>query len=240
MFPNYKEIEGKLKYTSSENNSKESIQNKVIELYKTLILQKDNIQKIMTPLDHPHIKQEAQNLAPAKVKGDLDNFEFIQDIQTKYSFLAGLAGVGQEANTSSDYAMGTMSNVYYESVNVGPRSHQGESFDKDIYDEDGNYMKTVDETLTKFDKINTIPISEKELKEWVDSYNKQAKKNGLEEISFEEIKHYLSFPISDNISALMNAFVDIAKDPYITNINWNMMTTNTGNMLLRAGVHQLS
>lgn len=237
MFPNYKEIDGKLKYTLSESNSKEAIQNKVIELYKTLILQKDNIQKIMTPLDHPHIKQEAQNLAPAKVKGDLDNFEFIQDIQTKYSFLAGLAGVGQEANTSSDYAMGTMSNVYYESVNVGKRSHQGESFYKEIYDKDGNWIKDIDEQLTKFDEINTVPISEKELKEWVDSYNKQAKRNGLEEISFEDIKHYTSFPISDSISALMNAFVDIAKDPYITNINWNMMTTNTGNMLLRAGVH---
>lgn len=35
----------------------------------------------------------------------------------------------------------------------------------------------------------------------------------------------------------MNAFVDIAKDPYITRGNWNTLTTNTGNMLLRAGVH---
>ena len=226
-----------LRYVDSGGNSKKAIQNKVIELYKTLILQKDNIQKIMTPLDHPHIKQDAQNLAPAKVKGDLDNFEFVQDIQTKYSFLAGLAGVGQESNASSDYAMGTMSNVYYESVNVGKRSHQGESFYKDIYDQEGNWTKDIYEQLTKFDEINTVSISEKELKEWVDSYNKQAKRNGLEEISFEDVKHYTSFPISDNISALMNAFVDIAKDPYITNINWNMMTTNTGNMLLRAGVH---
>jgi len=236
MFPNYKKINNNLKYVPAENDSKESIQNKVIELYKTLILQKDNIKKIMTPLDHPHIKQEAQNLAPAKTKGDLDNFEFIQDIQTKYSFLAGLAGVGQEANTSSDYAMGTMSNVYYESVNVGPRSHQGESFKKEITKKNGE-SSIIDETLTKFDEINTITITESELKEWVSSFNKQAKKNGLDEISFEDVKHYTSFPISDSISALMNAFVDIAKDPYITNINWNMMTTNTGNMLLRAGVH---
>lgn len=31
--------------------------------------------------------------------------------------------------------------------------------------------------------------------------------------------------------------MDIAKDPYITRGNWVTMTTNTGNLLLRKGVH---
>jgi PHD/YefM family antitoxin component YafN of YafNO toxin-antitoxin module len=235
MFPNYKEVDGKLKYTDSTDGSKEANQNKVIELYKTLILHKDNITKIMTPLDFEHIKMEAQNLAPAKTKSDLDNYEFVQDIVTKYSFLAGLAGVGQEANTSSDYAMGTMSNVYLEDVNLGKRSHQGEEFETTVMARDGQTYQTLI-PLTKFDKIDSVDISDSELKGWLDSYNKRVS-DPKKKLTFEGVKSYKSFAISDNISALMNAFVDIAKDPYITNVNWSMMTTNTGNMMLRAGVH---
>lgn len=233
MFPNYKEESGKLKYINSSEESKEAKQNKVIELYKELILHQSNITKIMTPLDFEHIKNDAQNLAPAKEKSDLDNFEFIQDIVTKYSFLAGLAGVGQEANTSSDYAMGTMSDIYLYDVNLGPRSHQGESFavEKNIKGE----VISNDVAHTKFDNINSMPISDTELREYINSYNKRAPKD--KHLTFEKVQSYKTFAVSDNISALMNAFVDIAKDPYITNVNWNMMTTNTGNMMLRAGVH---
>jgi len=41
--------------------------------------------------------------------------------------------------------------------------------------------------------------------------------------------------IFDTITAILNAFVDIAKDPYITKANWNTITTNTGLFLIRAG-----
>lgn len=224
-----------LKYISSETNSKFGKQNKVIELYKELILHQSNITKIMTPLDHPHIQMDAQNLSPAAIKSDLDNYEFIQDIITKYSFLAGLAGVGQEANTSSDYAMGTMSDVYFEDVNLGNRSHQGDSYPVTrTVKSDIKYVKNIPHT--KFDKITSVEISQKELEEWVKSYNDHVT-DPKKKLDPKLLDKYKSFPISDSISALMNAFVDIAKDPYITNVNWNMMTTNTGNMMIRAGVH---
>ena len=42
--------------------------------------------------------------------------------------------------------------------------------------------------------------------------------------------------ITSNISAYLNAFVDIAKDPYIFDLNMNTYTANTAFMLLRAGV----
>jgi len=41
--------------------------------------------------------------------------------------------------------------------------------------------------------------------------------------------------ITSNISAYLNAFVDIAKDPYIFHLNFNTVTANTGFMLIRAG-----
>ena len=41
--------------------------------------------------------------------------------------------------------------------------------------------------------------------------------------------------IADNLSAFLNAYVDIAKDPYISRGNHNSITANTTFMLLRAG-----
>ena len=41
--------------------------------------------------------------------------------------------------------------------------------------------------------------------------------------------------IADNLSAFLNAYVDIAKDPYIGRANHNAITANTTFMLLRAG-----
>lgn len=77
----------------------------------------------------------------------------------------------------------------------------------------GNFRKTKDGKVTIFDKNSNGQT----LSESVD---------GLEAI-----------PIDNSISAILNAFVDIAKDPYITIGNWNTITTNLGVMLLRAGVH---
>src|SRR5690606_33480935 len=45
--------------------------------------------------------------------------------------------------------------------------------------------------------------------------------------------------IGDTLTAILNAFVDIAKDPYITRGNWVTSTTNTGNLMVRAGMHPL-
>lgn len=50
-------------------------------------------------------------------------------------------------------------------------------------------------------------------------------------------KNLRSIPIVNSISAILNAYVDIAKDPYITKGNWNTLTANMGMLLIRAGVH---
>lgn len=56
----------------------------------------------------------------------------------------------------------------------------------------------------------------------------------LLKLNINDVKNY---KISHSISAFLNAFVDIAKDPYVTRGNWNTQTSNTGFMMLRAGVH---
>lgn len=76
-----------------------------------------------------------------------------------------------------------------------------------------------EEGSTDFDREFSKPLSDKDMEE-----------NNIP----EELR---SIKISNTLSAILNAFVDIAKDPYITRGNWTTLTTNTGNMLLRAGVH---
>lgn len=53
----------------------------------------------------------------------------------------------------------------------------------------------------------------------------------------ESIEGHPSFKISDTLTAMVNGFVDIAKDPYIVKGNWVTQTNGVGFMLVRAGVH---
>ena len=54
-------------------------------------------------------------------------------------------------------------------------------------------------------------------------------------ITFFDTETQDSHSIADNLSAFLNAYVDIAKDPYIGRANHNAITANTTFMLLRAG-----
>lgn len=54
-------------------------------------------------------------------------------------------------------------------------------------------------------------------------------------ISFFDTETQDGHSIADNLSAFLNAYVDIAKDPYISRANHNAITANTTFMLLRAG-----
>lgn len=222
-----------LTYIKSNSDNLKSLQNKLIEVYKTTMLHESNMSKMMTPLDHVFVKMDAQNIAPPVDKDNFDIFDAFMDIDTKYSFLAGLAGVGQLANAFSDYAMGTASDYYLRNVNISSKYANTDMQIGDVYD---HVAKTnVEHSIehTSFDKKNCVTLTDKELSDWVNSFNSRSSKK-IDKVDFEYLK---TIPISDTLSAVMNAFVDIAKDPYITNVQWNMMTTNVGNLLVRAGLH---
>ena len=58
----------------------------------------------------------------------------------------------------------------------------------------------------------------------------------MKKVTFFDSKTTDTHSIADNLSAFLNAYVDIAKDPYISRGNHNSITANTTFMLLRAGV----
>lgn len=208
MFPSYTFNKNKLIYdefqkdTDLSNQSLGSVQNRLIELYKSVLLNENVIQDVMTPIDFDHMKKDIRSIFEQKKETNLSIFDPLKDIDTKYSFLAGKAGVGQEANSLMDYVLGSLTNITISNF-ILPKSNN--DFDIEYSAELDNKDKTYYQ--------KELNLSNEEM-------------NGLEKIK-----------ISHSLSAILNAFVDIAKDPYITEGNWVTMTTNTGNLLIRKGVH---
>lgn len=208
MFPTYNFENGKLKYESYNNELTESeqtkgaLQNRLIELYKSVLLNENVIGEVMTPVDFDYIKNDIRSIAKVAPTTNLSTFNQLKDIDVKYSFLAGKAGVGQQANSLMDYVLGSLSNLSITNFEV-PKSN------------------------IKLDQEYSQELSQSDL----DYYAKELK------LSKEQVNTLKSIKIGNSLSAILNAFVDIAKDPYITEGNWVTMTTNTGNLLLRKGVH---
>ena len=208
MFGSYKLQNNRLVYENYDNSkpdseqTKEALQNRLIELYKSVFLNENVIGEVMTPVDFTHVKDDILHFGDKNPTTNLSTFNQLNDIDTKYDFLAGKAGVGQQANALMDYVLGSLGNLSITNFSV-PKSNN------------------------RLDMEYSQKLSQEDL----DYY---AKELGLDK---DQVKKLQSIKIGHSLSAILNAFVDIAKDPYITRGNWVTMTTNTGNLLLRKGVH---
>jgi hypothetical protein len=190
-----------IKYDSSKK-TKEGLQNRLIELYKTVLLNENVIADVMTPIDFNFMEDDIKNIYREERSTNLSIVNPLRDIDVKYSFLAGKAGVGQQANALMDYVLGSLSNLSITNLNI-PKSN------------------------IRFDSEFSTELSSEDL-----AYYKEKL-----DLSDEQLNQVKSIKIGNSLSAVLNAFVDIAKDPFITKAGWVTMTTNTGNLLLRAGLH---
>ena len=117
MFPTYDFKDGKLIYESYNNELKESeqtkgaLQNRLIELYKSVLLNENVIGEVMTPVDFDHFKKDIRSIIKEKSTTNLSTFNQLDDIDTRYSFSAGKSLVGQEANVLMDYVLGSLANA---------------------------------------------------------------------------------------------------------------------------------
>jgi len=221
MMANYDLIDDKLVYTeydkslSNNKQSKEALQNRLIELYKSVLTHPKVIKDVMKPLDNDVLKNDIIDLIPVNTKGTMFHFDAFNDIKLRYEFILGKAGVGQEANAVVDINRpGKLSinryNLGWGHVNEKNDTKLDEEYSESLSDEDLNYyVKQFIKSETDVKRINDFKNEVSKLK------------------------------IGDSLTAILNAFVDIAKDPYITRGNWTTSTTNTGNLLIRAGVHPL-
>lgn len=211
MFPKFNLVDNKLIY------NKENRGNKLIELYKSVLTHPEVYRDVMRPIDSPLFSDAINGANKAKTEENVDPFDPIQDMKLRYLFLDGKAGVGMLANAIVDIArMGhlTLNDKY---LGWGNSENDTTIFDKQF-----------SEKLNKTD-LDYYMI---ELKKFYDkkeeSLNIQDYKDSIEEVK-----------IGDSLTYVLNGFVDIAKDPFITKGNWGTSTTNVGTLLLRAGVHPL-
>lgn len=211
MFPSYKKEGNNLKYKEGNQG------NRLIELYKSVLTHPKVYKDVMKPIDIDFIEKELNKLFPEKSNIFMNHFDPEVDVKLRYSFLGGKAGVGQEANAMVDISRpGTLSLNKVTNILWGHHNELGES---------------------KFDEEYSEELSEEDLNYYVSEFidTNKASKEQIEDFknSIRKVK------IGDSLTAILNAFVDIAKDPYISKGNWTMSTTNVGNLMLRIGVHPL-
>ena len=175
-------VDGKIKKIASDGDSKKAKQNKLVDLYKTVLTSPHTYDAMMTSIDAEFFKKDIVGLFPEEDMGDLQLMGPTQQIKTKFEYISGKFGVAQTANQLVDH-------VLNQSLNIRLDGYLGIGFK----DDDGN---------TKFDNI-------------MDFEGKNS--------------------IADVLSAFLNAYVDIAKDPYISRGNHNSVTSGVAFMLIRAG-----
>lgn len=209
MFPSFKKIDGRLVY------NKEDSANTLIELYKAVLTNPDVYSDIMKSIDNDFIKNEINALKPDNSNSFMKTLHPIDDIKLRYYFLGGKAGVGQEANAMTDiWRFGKLFVNKFKHFKWG-------NFENDNINLDEQYSKE---------------LSEEDLNYYAkEMLKKEATKEQIENFknSMRKIK------IGETLGTILNAFVDIAKDPYISKGNWVTSTTNVGNLMIRMGAHPL-
>ena len=211
MFPSYKKENNSLIYKQDD------LGNRLIELYKSVLTHPEVYKSVMQPIDIDFIEKELNSLFQDKSNIFMNHFDPEVDVKLRYSFLGGKAGVGQEANAMVDISregqlsLNSVTNILWGHHNELRESKFDEEYSEELSDDDLNYY------VSEF--IDVKKATEEQINEFKDSIRK--------------------VKIGDSLTAILNAFVDIAKDPYISKGNWTMSTTNVGNLLLRIGAHPL-
>lgn len=204
MFPSFKYNDGKLQYDN------ESLENRLIELYKSVLTSVELYPSIMRPIDIEFINNEINSLFDKESLDTLHHFDPFEDIKLRYLFLGGKAGVGIEANALVDISR--TGKLYFKDLNIG-----------------WGHINDLGETDLNQEKSK--PLTQKDLDYYIEVMKPKDKSKFIKEVS--EVK------IGDSYTAILNGFVDIAKDPVLPKGNWVTSTTNVGNLLLRTGVHPL-
>lgn len=229
MIPSFSQNEdGNLEYTKPkvDENGQESslteqpkavLQNKLIEAYKAIFLHSEVIKDVMTPIDHEHLEKDIKAIrGDVSGKPDLYHFDAINQINLKYSFMAGKAGTGQYSNQLTSHARGLFVKNSLFGTNIG----------------DG-HLNDIGETL--LDEEHSIELSDEDATYIVNKVNKFYNNDDSHvDWTVEGVRKY---KIADSISAGVNGNVDIAKDPYITDGNYVTQTNSVIGLMFRSGMH---
>lgn len=240
MTPSTELVGGKIKYihprenkkgeiVSFANQSEDALRNMLINSYKAILLQGKSkiMDKVFRPLDMDFFQMDIDNLNRKKENTAFDNFDAIDDIETKIKYKTSKAGLGTAVNHTMDFVRGAMGDMAMN-----------------FYSGWGNFEKG----LNVLDREYSEELSDAELEQYIQDFNSRIPLNEPEkEIGNPKNEKYPTKKvfkdayrrvyIGDSFMALTNAFVDVANNPFIVEGNWVNKTNNVGFMLLRMGVH---
>lgn len=175
---------GKVTAIPHDENSKsiKAVQNRLIDLYASILKSETAYDKVMTSIDASFFKDDIVRMFPETKMQDLTFYSPAYQAKTKFEYLSGKIGVAQTANQLVDHQVNRHQNITFDGyLGVGAQDANGNTKFDNEYDIDNGHV------------------------------------------------------IADAISAFLNAYVDIAKDPYISRGNHNGITSGVTFMLLRAG-----
>jgi len=237
----FKNTDAKIKYIKPDysipahEQSKEQLQNSIIEIYKSVILNKANIAKVMQPLDTDLMERDILNLTEEEELGDLDVFDALSSIKTQSQYRSAKQGLGQAVNYTMDFVRNSMADTQIDEFHISnPKDIKiwGNVKNQVLLDQEFSESLSNKE-LTLYVKDYISKLNEEELQEFFN----------LIEVSNEQeaIQHYIDnykrIPLADALIAITNGFVDVENKPFIINGNWVTQTNNLALMMVRSGVH---
>jgi hypothetical protein len=213
-----------------------AIRNRAIELYKTILLSPNTIGQMIRPIDSEFLENNIKELFPAEEsKDDLNFYTPKFQMDSRFNYLLGKAGVGITANNQVDHIYGQIANVLIPYI--------GSGYKEVITDPLGNSKR-----YTKLDeRVPDVNLKRVITRKRPDGSEEHIplyfpKPENSEDwyagtmANYVERNYYEARPIIDVISAFLNAYVDIAKDPWIARGNHNTITAGIVFMLNRAGM----
>lgn len=125
LLPNGEFKDGKYNYIEYDHTktidkqTKKSLQNNLINLYRSILLHPENLENIMSPVDDPFLKDNLHNLNKEDNKLPFQDFDGLQQLINKFDYQGGKAGVGQTANHMVLNKIGQLANLILNNVNLG-------------------------------------------------------------------------------------------------------------------------
>lgn len=188
--------------------------NRVLNLFKKVLKDPKYYNEMMTSIDNDTFKEGTLSLLDKRDEEDMDAWDPIRAIDTRFSYRTGGSGVAVSANSLSDH-------VLTQNKEVSIQFNQGTW---------GN---------THLDKQFSEKLTNQELEELLKVINAKRDENRRTPMSKAEAEARLrKVSISGSLSELTNAFVDIAnEDAFVTRGNWGDLTNGLGMMMIRQGIH---
>ena len=205
-----------------ENRGPEAEANALVSMYRSILESEHAAADVVSPLDFDWLKDFVGALGLNTTPDLAEDMLFTDPIfqtKVKAAFKAGKLGVAQSANHVSHHPL---------AQEAGLRSNTPIS----VLHGTRETVDGIEQGLHTLDREWEVPMDPSgEIKNF-DFLTKTDRDGTTAPIEVKRLK------ITQTLSSFLNAYVDIAKDPYVTAGNFNKSTYNVAALMMRAGMQK--